>query len=182
MIEQVRIIGIDPGAKRCGFSVLDFDLDGSTDQFSNPRFVASGIFGLSRKDEIQETYSAYKMRLITNAIEVFQRKIEEHNPDLFIFEFLPVTNVGAAAGQRLLAFAVATVGQVMAELSGVYWSEITASTVKKQMTGHGMATKVQVKNAVLEVFPELKSNKYLADETDALAIPIAWTKRKNTES
>lgn len=180
MVEKVKIIGIDPGAKRCGFSVIQFDLDEDTEKFSSPVYIESGIFGLDRKDD--ETYGQYKSRLITNAVEVFQDKIEEHDPDLFVFEFLPVTNVGAAAGQRLLAFVVAVTGQVISELSGVYWTEITAVTVKKQMTNSGTAKKVAVKNAVLEVFPELQSRKFLADETDAIAVPLAWTKRKNEES
>jgi crossover junction endodeoxyribonuclease RuvC len=179
-LSKLKIIGIDPGAKRCGFSVIEFEIDG--DKLINPKFISSGIFGLDRNDEEQETYSAYKMRLIPNAAEVFQNKLDEHQPDLVVFEFLPVSNVGAAAGQRLLAFAVATTGQVLCELNGVPWTEITANTVKKYMTGSGVASKTQVKRAVLEVFPDLKSNKYLADETDALAISIAWTKRKNTES
>ena len=179
-MSTLKIIGIDPGAKRCGYSVLEFEIDG--EKLVNPKYISSGIFGLARNDEEQETYSAYKMRLIPNATEVFQNKLDEHQPDLVVFEFLPVSNVGAAAGQRLLAFAVATTGQVLCELNGVPWTEITASTVKKQMTDSGVASKTQVKRAVLEVFPDLKSNKYLADETDALAISIAWTKRKNTES
>lgn len=180
MIEKVKIVGIDPGAKRCGFSVIQFDLDEDTEKFSNPVYLDSGIFGLSRNDD--ETYSQYKVRLIANATEVFQDKIEEHDPDLIVFEFLPVTNVGAAAGQRLLAFAVATTGQVVCDLSGVYWDEITAVTVKKQLTDSGVAKKTAVKNAVLDIFPDLKTHKFLADETDAIAVPLAWTKRKNEES
>jgi len=175
---STKIIGIDPGAKRCGYSVIQFEFEG--EDFVNPQYLASGIFGLARNDEEQETYSAYKMRLIPNTVEVFQDLLDEHQPDLVVFEFLPVANVGAASGQRLLAFAVATSAQTLCELNGVPWTEITAVTVKKQMTGAGKSTKAQVKRAVLEVFPDLKSNKYLADETDALAIPLAWTKRKNT--
>jgi crossover junction endodeoxyribonuclease RuvC len=176
MQSKVRILGIDPGAKRCGFSIIEFDVDG--DCFVNPVFVASGIFGLARLDE--ETYSQYKARLIKNAIDAFEQRIEDYEPDIVLFEFLPVTNVGAAAGQRLLAFVTSTTGQVVCNMSGIPWWEITAASVKKIMTGQGTASKAQVKRAVLEVFPDLKSNKYLADETDAIAIPLAWTKRKNT--
>jgi Holliday junction resolvasome RuvABC endonuclease subunit len=180
MIEKVKIIGVDPGAVRCGFSIIQFDLDEDTEKFSNPVYLDSGHFGLRRDED--ETYSQYKSRLITNAIDVFQDKIEEHDPDLFVFEFMPITNSGAAGGQRLLAFVVAVAGQVISELNGVYWTEITATTVKKQMTDSGTAKKTAVKNAVLEVFPELQSRKFLADETDAIAVPLAWTKRKNAES
>jgi hypothetical protein len=180
-MSKINIIGIDPGAKRCGYSVIQFELK-DDDTIVNPVYVCSGIFGLSRDDEKKETYSEYKARLIENATKVFQDLYDKHEPDLVIFEFLPVSNVGAAAGQRLLAFAIATVGQTLAELNGIYWLEMSASSVKKELTDSGVATKAKVKNAVLEIFPDLKSNKYLADETDAIAIPIAWTKRKNTES
>jgi len=176
MSKRIKIFGIDPGAKRCGYSVISVDLE-----FSNHEYITSGIFGLSRNDEEMETYSGYKKRLIKNAIDSFQDLLDEHEPDIAVFEFLPVSNVGAAAGQRLLAFAVATVGQAMCDLNAVPWNEITASTVKKILTDSGVATKVKVKNSVIEIFPQLKEKKYLADETDAIAVPIAWTKRKNTE-
>lgn len=176
MSQQIKILGIDPGAKRCGYSVIAYNLD-----FENPQYVASGVFGLSRKDDEMETYSEYKKRLVQNAIDSFQDLLDEHEPDIAVFEFLPVSNVGAASGQRLLAFAVATVGQAMCNLNAVPWYEITASTVKKLLTGSGVATKTKVKNSVMEIFPELQTRKYVADETDAIAVPIAWTKRKNTE-
>ena len=177
MSKQIKILGIDPGAKRCGYSIISCDLD-----FGNPEYVQSGIFGLSRNDEELETYSGYKKRLIANAIDRFQDLLDEFEPDLAIFEFLPVSNVGAAAGQRLLAFSVATVGQAMCNLNAVPWNEITASTVKKQIADSGVATKAQVKNAVLSVFPQLKENKFLADETDAIAVVLSWMKKNNTES
>lgn len=177
MPQQIKIFGIDPGAKRCGYSVLSCDLD-----YSNPKYIASGIFGLSRNDEEMETYSGYKKRLIKNAIEKFQDLLDEFEPDLAVFEFLPVSNVGAASGQRLLAFAVATVGQAMCDLNAVPWNEITASTIKKTITNSGVATKAQVKNAVLKELPELENRKYIADETDALAVVLSWMKKSNTES
>jgi crossover junction endodeoxyribonuclease RuvC len=177
MSKRIKIFGIDPGAKRCGYSVISCDLN-----FNNPEYVKSGIFGLSRNDEDLETYSGYKKRLIANAIDNFQDLLDEFEPDLAVFEFLPVSNIGAAAGQRLLAFSVATVGQAMCNLNAVPWNEITASTVKKEITGSGVATKVQVRNAVLSVFPQLKEKKYLADETDAIAVVLSWMKKSNTES
>lgn len=168
-------MGIDPGATRCGYAVLKFSFENNT--FSDHEYVTSGVFGLKRNDD--ESYSEYKVRLIKNSSE-FQDLFDEHQPDLIVFEFLPVTNVGAAAGQRLLAFVVATCGQLLAELNGIPWAEMSAVSVKKEITGQGKATKAQVKNALLKIIPELeKRKKYLADETDAIAIPIAWTKRQN---
>lgn len=179
MSEKARIIGIDPGATRCGYSILDFRLDG--EKFLDPEYVSSGIFGLRRND-FDETYSQYKIRLIKNTAEVFQDLLDEHQPDLVVFEFLPVTNVGAASGQRLLAFVVATCAQLLTELNGIPWVEMSAVSIKKEITGSGKASKAQVKNALLKLLPELQERKkYLADETDAIAVPIAWTKRKNTE-
>lgn len=172
-------MGVDPGAKRCGYSIIEFDSSEGED-FLNPRYITSGIFGLSRDESNDETYSQYKKRLIPASIDSFESLFDEHNPDLIVFEFLPVSNVGAASGQRLLAFAVATVGQAMADANGISWTEITATTVKKQMTDIATASKAQVKNAVVKTFPELKERKYLADETDAIAIPLAWTKRQNS--
>jgi crossover junction endodeoxyribonuclease RuvC len=180
MSQKIKVIGIDPGAKRCGYSVIEFTRDG--DDFVDPSYVSSGIFGLARDDENNETYSQYKVRLIKNTGVVFQDLLDEHEPDLVVFEFLPVTNVGAASGQRLLAFVVATCAQLLTELNGIVWSEISATTIKKQITGQGSASKAQVKNALIKLLPELEQRKkFLADETDAIATPIAWMKRKNTE-
>lgn len=180
MSQKAKVIGIDPGAKRCGYSVIEFTLDG--DNLVDPKYLTSGVFGIPRDDENNETYSQYKVRLIKNTGEVFQDLLDEHEPDLVVFEFLPVTNVGAASGQRLLAFVVATCAQLLTELNGIVWTEMSAVSIKKEIVGSGKATKAQVKNALLKLLPELEQGKkFPADETDAIAVPIAWTKRKNTE-
>ena len=179
MIDKLRIMGIDPGAKRCGYSIIDF---ADPEESFLPTYVDSGVFGLERKAAEREMYVHYKARLIKHGIQQFEDLIELHEPDLAVFEFLPVANVGAAAGQRLLAFCVASTGQVICELSGVPWVEITASTVKKQITGKGRAKKYLVKKHVLEIFPQLEQEKKIADEIDAIAVALSWMKRKNIES
>lgn len=172
-------MGIDPGAKRCGYSIVDFF---NYEKEFSPMHIDSGAFGLDRNTAEEEMYTHYKARLIKNAIVTFEDLIEQHEPDLAVFEFLPVSNVGAAAGQRLLAFSVACAGQVICELSGLPWVEITASTVKKQITGKGRAKKYLVKKHVVEIFPDLEKIKTSADEIDAIAVALSWMKRKNTES
>lgn len=177
MSSKIKIFGIDPGAKRCGYAVISCNQN-----FENPEHIASGIFGLSRNDEEMESYSDYKKRLIENAIDKFQDLLDEFEPDLAVFEFLPVSNVGAASGQRLLAFAVSTVGQAMCNLNAVPWYEITASTVKKRMTDSGVASKAVVKKAVIQALPELSDRKFIADESDAIAVILGWMRKNNTES
>lgn len=178
MSQSIKILGIDPGAKNCGYSLVEFSLD---DPEENPKYIASGVIGLERNRDMEESYSDYKNRLIEYAVEAFQDLLDDLFPDFAVFEFMPISNT-SAAGQRVLAFAMATSGQVMCQLNGVPWAEITAVTVKKQIAGAGMATKTQVKNAVHAIFPELADKKRMADEIDAIAIPLAWMKRKNTES
>lgn len=176
--QSLKILGIDPGAKNCGYSFIEFSLDSPKE---NPKYLTSGVIGLERARDLEESYSDYKVRLIEYGVAAFQDLLDELFPDFVVFEFVPVSNT-AAAGQRVLAFVMATCGQVMCNLNGVPWAEMSAVTVKKQLTDSGRATKPQVKKAVHSIFPDLAAQKRMADEIDAIAIPLAWMKRKNTES
>lgn len=53
---------------------------------------------------------------------------------------------------------------------------IPASTVKKIITGKGNATKDEVKDSILKIYPNIKCRNF--DESDAISVGIAYFKRE----
>lgn len=161
-------MAIDPGALRLGYSMIS-RLDTSSYVLHE-----SGVIGLTRNDK--EAYAAYRHRLIDFWMEKFPDLIKD--VDLIVSEQVPAVGGGnfIAATQSELVKAVVTTCQVIAKQQGVPWREIAGSTIKKQLTGNGRATKVGVRNAVIGVFPELEPRKkeltVVADESDAIGIGL----------
>lgn len=175
-----RILSIDPGAKRFGWAVVDFDID--EDFVYQPSYVSSGVIGLDRG--IDETYVAFKNRLIAYFYPEFNSLLDEYKPDLVVFEWLPLVNVGGNLGQRVLAFAAATTAQVALVQKEIEYKEIASTSVKASLCGSKRATKTQIRNAVLKAFPQLEPRRKEidADETDAIGIAIAWMAKGTTWS
>ena len=173
-----RILSIDPGAKRLGWAVVDFDID--DDAVYQPSYVSSGIIGLDRG--IDETYVTFKNRLIKFFVPELEKLIEECKPDLVVFEFLPIAGIKGNLAQRTLAFAVATIAQAICVQQEIEFKEIAASSIKAILTGNKQATKTQIKNAVIKAFPQLEPRKkeILPDESDALAVGVSWMIRENS--
>lgn len=173
----MRILGIDPGALRLGWAVVEYGIDG------NLRLIGSGIGGLERQGE--EKYSDYRVRLIHHWVKEF-RMFESFGCDLWYAERLPAVGGGnfIAATQAELAKAVLTTLEAMAYLNAIPVHEVDASHVKKRLTGKGAATKVGVRNAVIQVFPELWARKkeIVADESDAIGIALVGAGYKHIKS
>lgn len=172
------VVAIDPGAIRLGYAVIGREVD---DTFT---YYYSNVAGLERNGE---EFHRYKMNLI-NYWTTHVHYLTQHIPTYtqhdetwqckcsFVSETQPPTTGGniAAGVQRELAKTALVVCQALLTNKGYYWNEIPASTVKKNLTGSGKATKAQVARAVFNVFPELKDRKekFLPDETDAIAIGL----------
>lgn len=167
-----RILSIDPGAKRLGWAVIDFDIN--EEMVYEPSYVSSGVTGLTRGDD--ETYTTFKNRLIFFFIPEFESLLNEYKPDLIVFEYLPISNTIGNIGQRVLAFAVATTSQVLCIQNKIEYKEIGATTIKRTLCGSMRATKTQIKNVVIESFPQLEPRRkeIAPDETDAIAVALAW--------
>lgn len=161
----MRTLGIDPGALRLGWALVESGIDGF-------ELKASGIMGLAR-DEL--TYSEYRMDLIHYWVKNFAF-FEAMGADFWYVERLPAVGGGnfIAATQAELAKAALTTLEALAYLNGIPVHELDASHVKKRLTGNGKATKVGVRNEVIQIFPELWARKkeILADESDAIGIAL----------
>lgn len=171
------ILGIDPGARRGGWALTQ-EVDGQH------YYLASGVSSLPREDG--EPFQKYRLRLVEHWADTFSDLVDQmddlrhdlSDPDYkILFEIVPAIGFqSGGAVQSQLAQVVVTVCQALCEEWFVNYEQLSATTIKQRATGYGNATKVQVRNAVLSVFPELEPRKKeltsTADESDAIAISI----------
>jgi Holliday junction resolvasome RuvABC endonuclease subunit len=165
-------VGIDPGAHRCGWAIVRSH-GGGLD------YLDSGVMSFPRGDK--EPFQTYRRRLLTFWVENFVELIEFVNEESvhedfeLMFEIVPPVGFkSGGAVQSQLAQVVATACQSLCQEHGWAWRQMSATSVKKAVCGYGDASKVQIRNAVISLFPELEPRKKeltaVADESDAIAI------------
>lgn len=161
----MRLLALDPGAKRLGWAILD---DG--------KYVNSGVWSCLREDG--ETYQNYRLRLIEEASLWMSACLILHKPDSLVSEIVPVKGFNDM-GQSILAMTAVTAMQAICIDRGIPMCQIGATTVKKEIGGTQKASKVGVRNGVWEILPELISKKAewkgVYDESDAIAIGLAFS-------
>lgn len=164
----MKVLALDPGAKRLGWAVLYTKADGS------PGYVNSGIWSCEREDG--EAYQAYRLRAMKEvSVWANQMVIRFPTPINVVSEILPVKGFNDM-GQAYLALSV------VSAITGIYMShgykvsQIGATTVKARIGGTAKASKVRVRNGVWQLLPELQSKasewKKVYDESDAIAIAL----------
>ncbi|WP_375452244.1 crossover junction endodeoxyribonuclease RuvC [uncultured Devosia sp.] len=152
MNKAVRIIGIDPGLRRCGWGII-------ASEGSRLAFVACGTITPpvdgSLADRLAVLYSA------------LTQVLERHAPDEAAVE---ETFVNAGARSALLLGQARGVALMTPAAHGLPVAEYAANLVKKSVVGTGHAEKGQVGLMVKLLLPaaDVKG----ADEADALAIAI----------
>ena len=150
----MRVLGIDPGLQRTGYGVVEFV--GVT-----PRLLDGGIIRLNAKESVA-------VRLVELEREL-SALIDECRPtrvaveEVFSHYAHPQTAVlmGHARGVILLCAARASIELV----------ELAANRVKKNLTGHGHASKEQMQRSVQGLF-QLKELPEPPDVADAIAIAL----------
>ena len=157
----MRVLGIDCGAQRTGYGVIDSDgLD--------HRMVAAGVIRTDRKDP-------FERRLLEIAVGL-RRLIHEHVPEsAAVEEVFFSANVKTALklahvrGVALLAIAEA----------GIQMAEYSPLEVKTSVVGYGRAEKSQVKLMVGQLLrlPEAIESE---DACDALAVAICHATHEAT--
>jgi crossover junction endodeoxyribonuclease RuvC len=152
----LKVLGIDPGSLRCGFSVLE-DLGGRV-----PRVREAGVWRLGEGTPLPDRLSKLWKNL--------ELVLCEHSPDVLSLEESFVHKnvhsamvLGHARGVILAACA----------LRGIAIAEFAPATIKQAVAGSGRASKDQVAEMVrrqlgLQEMPDS------ADATDALAIALCW--------
>jgi len=169
----VRVLAFDPGADRMGYALLE---TGPKEVFSGDEsFLTSGIKGVLKNDG--ETYQDHKLRIIEYWAHTANDLIKLFKPDIIANEIVPPTggNIGNLI-HRQKAMTAITAVQVVAIQSGIEIKQIAASTVKKNIGGSGKATKVAVRNGVIELLPSTERFKpewkKVFDHCDAFAVGL----------
>lgn len=157
----MRILGIDPGIQITGYSVLDAE----NGVYS---VVASGSIRTDKESGLQGRLH----EIYHDVMEICRR----YSPDMASIEELfffknqkTVIPVAQARGVILAAL----------EESGVKSSGYTPLVVKQVITGHGRASKDEVRDMVKR-FVEINKNTKLDDTVDAIAIAICHARNIET--
>lgn len=166
------VLFYDPGAERMGYAVIAGD--GKTE----PRYIDSGIIKCPRYDD--EGFQDYKLRLEEFWTYKGPELLEIYKPDVVANEVVPAVGGGSfiVATQSELVKAAITVVHAMAFERDKPVAQISAITIKSKIGKKKTATKVAVRNGVIDLLPELATKKKgwtkVFDESDALAGGLAF--------
>jgi crossover junction endodeoxyribonuclease RuvC len=152
MASMVRIIGIDPGLRRCGWGIIE-------SEGNRLRFVACGTLTPSVTLSLAE-------RLVV-LHEGLKELIGLHRPEEAAVE---ETFVNAGARSALQLGQARGVALMTPAAMGLKVGEYAANLVKKSVVGAGHAEKAQVQLMVKTLLPTADFKG--ADAADALAIAI----------
>lgn len=149
----MRVLGIDPGSRFCGFGVVE-DAGGT-----RVRHLAHGVLSLGEDEPIEE-----RLRLLHLGLA---RELSAHRPDVVAIEDVfharnarSALVLGQARGVALLA----------AAQSGAKVRSFPPSTIKQAVTGTGRAEKDQVGRMVAVLLGITIEGRL--DASDALATAI----------
>lgn len=164
---KVRILGIDPGSRVCGFAILDTILGGF--RAVKPKVVDAGVVRLSDDRFLDRIGSLY---------QAAHKIVAESGASICVLEESFVgknTRTAIKLGQARGALIGAAVAH------GLHVDEITPAAVKSLVTGQGRADKAHIAAAVTSLCG-FKRGKLPFDATDAVAIAIAYTFRHRLEN
>lgn len=150
--QTIRILGIDPGLRRMGWGVIDFD-------GVRLSYVAGGTIVSDAKDSLGERLAALYKGL--NA------EIERYAPDEASVE---QTFVNKDAKATLKLGQARGVALLVPALHGCLVAEYAPNMVKKTVTGSGHADKRQIHAMLKILLPKAAPD--TDDAADALAIAI----------
>jgi crossover junction endodeoxyribonuclease RuvC len=152
MAQSVRIIGIDPGLRRCGWGIIE-------SEGNRLRFVACGTIAPDVAASLAERLAELHTGL--------RALIELHRPDEAAVE---ETFVSSGARSALQLGQARGVALMTPATMGLAVGEYAANLVKKSVVGSGHAEKAQVQMMVKALLPTADFRG--ADAADALAIAI----------
>lgn len=152
MQSATRIIGIDPGLRRCGWGVID-------SAGNRLGFVAAGT--------VTPPVAAPLGERLTLLFEGLNEVIERYAP---VEAAVEETFVNAGARSALLLGQARGVAMLAPATRGLIVAEYAANLVKKSVVGTGHAEKGQIQLMVKTLMPAADFKG--ADAADALAIAI----------
>ena len=156
----IRIIGIDPGLRNCGWGIIEAD-------GSRLSFVACGAVHSNAKFDL-----ASRLRQLHEGLTAI---IHEHLPAEAAVEETFVNRNPQSALKLGQARGVAL---AVPALAGLPVAEYAANVIKKTVVGAGHAQKQQVALMIGVLLP--KANVASADAADALAVAICHAQHRET--
>jgi crossover junction endodeoxyribonuclease RuvC len=154
----VRVLGIDPGSRFCGFGVVE-DAGGA-----RMRHLGHGVLRLGESESVEKR--------LCELHEALVRELKAHKPDVVAIEDVfhaknarSALVLGQARGVALLA----------AAQSGAKIRSFPASVIKQAVTGTGRAEKLQVGRMVEVLLGIRIAGRH--DASDALAAAICGVLR-----
>ena len=148
----MRVIGVDPGSRSCGYGILESDSSGL-------RHIVSGAITPPPAHSLSK-----RLHLIYSSLN---EVIEKFSPDLMSIEDMffaknanSAIKLGQARGVALLA----------AENSGIQIFEYSPTKVKLAVTGSGRANKFEIMKMISYILKIEEFEK--SDISDALAIAL----------
>jgi crossover junction endodeoxyribonuclease RuvC len=152
MTNTIRILGLDPGLRRCGWGVV-------ASEGSRLSYVAHGVICPDEKAPFSE-------RLL-HLFEAVAEVVAAHAPDEAAIEETFVNVNGASTLKLGHARAAAMLAPARAGLSV---AEYAPTEIKKALVGTGGADKAQIAFMVKRLLPACGDPK--ADAADALAVAL----------
>ena len=149
----MRILGIDPGIGICGYSIIDLKGDGYT-------LVSSGAI----KTDKDSSMGSRLLEIFNDICEI----CDKFKPDC-----ASVEQIFFFKNQKTIIPVVQARGAILCALEkmNVAANEYTPMQVKLTVTGHGRASKDEVK-VMVEKFVTIGQNIKLDDTIDSIAIAI----------
>lgn len=150
--QAVRILGIDPGLRRMGWGVIDFD-------GVSLSYIAGGTLHSDAGEDLS--------RRLAGLYRELSQEVERYQPDEASVE---QTFVNKDAKATLKLGQARGIAVVVPALHGCTVAEYAPNMVKKTVTGSGHADKAQI-HAMLKILLP-KATPDTDDAADALAIAI----------
>jgi crossover junction endodeoxyribonuclease RuvC len=149
----MRVLGIDCGAERTGYGVIDTD-------GSRHIFVAAGTIRTKPRDTMPVRLNEIALGL--------RRMVQQHAPDAVAVEevFHAVNTQSALKLAQVRGVALLVAGEV-----GLPVGEYSAVAIKKCVVGHGHASKEQVQFMTRSLLGSATPVE-LPDACDALAVAV----------
>lgn len=150
---RLKICGIDPGSRLCGFGVLEVHPN------RNLQATSFGVIELSPQASLAQRLGELQIAL--------SELLRKHQPDIVVVEKI---FLGKSADSAFKLGHARGVVIAAAQLSGAQITEYATRQVKKSVAGNGGAEKQDVCQAVKNIL-RLKNLDSL-DASDALALAI----------
>ena len=164
-MEEYIILGIDPGTRISGYSVLKRDASGRA------FLLDFGYLKMDSKDHLSKRVGLF--------FDFFKGKIEKYHVTHIALE---TPFLGKNAQVFLKLGYLRGILYLLADQNNLGLSEFSPTEVKLSVVGFGKATKDQVSLMVHRLFPKLGEVKKIAkdDVTDALAVSVCglWSMRQ----